>query len=302
MKPMTKTAVFFLAAIFCAAPNVFSAEPSAVKTLNILTIGNSFSVCLERYFPSVVRSVSGCDVHLESICIGGCPLERHWNNIVTEEANPDERYFKEYTYRQKLESRPWDIVSIQQNSGNSWRPETYFPFAEQLCHYINQYAPKAEIVIQQTWAYRPDEQRLKEWGFDQQGMYDRLTDAYTKMAERLNLRVVPVGYALQLARQNQSGGYEPFDRADLTYPNTPDMSRYFCGNLKWKDEKTLEGDAYHLNRRGDYLQSCVWFAMLFGRPATDITFVPEEITADDARFLRETAQKAVETFKQVQHP
>lgn len=271
------------------------------KTLNVLTVGNSFSVCLERYFPSVVRSVPGCDVHLESIHIGGCTLERHWNNIVAEEGNPDDRYFKDFTYRQKFESRPWDFVSIQQASGLSWRPESYFPFAERLTDYIKQYAPTAEVVIQQTWSYRPDEPRLKEWGLDQKEMYDKLAAAYANAAARLNLRVIPVGLAMQMARQKQPGGYEPFDRAELTYPNLPDMSRYFCGNLSWKDEKTLEGDAYHLNRRGEYLQACVWFALLFEKPATEIRFVPEEIAEDDALFLRETAQKAVEAYREMKH-
>ena len=296
----------FLAIVLLASSFLFAEEPApnqadstpTSKTLHVLTVGNSFSVCLERYFPSIVRSVPGCDVHLESIYIGGCTLERHWNNIVTEEANPDDRYFKEFTYRQKFESQPWDFVSIQQASGWSWRPESYFPFAEQLTNYIKQYAPTAEVVIQQTWAYRPDEPRLKEWGLDQKGMYDKLAAAYASAAAHLNLRVIPVGLAMQMARENQPGGYEPFDRADLTYPNLPDMSRYFCGSLKWKDEKTLEGDAYHLNRRGDYLQACVWFALLFDHSATDIRFVPDEITEDDAQFLRETAQKAVETYKQ----
>lgn len=284
-----------------AAPNGANA-PSEVKTLHVLTVGNSFSICLELYFPSVVRSVPGCDVHLESIYIGGCPLQRHWNNIVTEEANPDDRFFKDFTYRQKLESARWDVVSIQQASGLSWRPESYFPFAEQLRDYIRQYAPTAEVVIQQTWAYRADEPRLAEWKLDQAGMYEKVAAAYAQAAERLNVRQIPVGFALQLAREGQSGGCPPIDRAALVYPNLPDMSRYFCGNLKWKDEKTLEGDAYHLNHRGQYLQACVWFALLFDKPATDVTFVPKELTPEDARFIRETAQKAVESFPQVNKP
>ena len=275
------------------------AEGVPTKSLNVLTVGNSFSICLERYFPSVVRSVPGCDVTLESIYIGGCPLERHWGNIVREEADPEKRHFKEFTYRQKFESKKWDVISIQQSSPLSWKPESYFPYAEQLCDYIRKYAPTAEIVIQQTWSYRADDGRLAQWGIDQTKMYEALFAAYNEAAAKLNLRVIPVGLAIQEARKNQPGGYEQLDRSKFVYPDLPDMNRYFLGNLRWDDSKKLVGDAFHLNRRGDYLQACVWFAVLYGRSAEEVTFVPKEITADDAVFLRRMAQKAVEEFQQV---
>ena len=276
------------------------AQGTQEKSLKVLTVGNSFSICLERYFPEVVRSVPGCEVTLESIYIGGCSLERHWNNIVREEANPEDRHFKEFTYRQKLESQKWDIVSIQQCSPLSWKPETYFPYAEELCGYIAQYAPTAEIVIQQTWSYRADDKRLAEWGIDALAMDEQVFAAYRAAAEKLKLRVVPVGLAIHRARKNQPGGYEPLDRSQYTCPDLPDMSRYFLGNLRWNDNKQLEGDACHLNRRGEYLQACVWFALLYGRSAEEVTFVPEELTPEDALFLRQTAQKAVEEYQQVE--
>lgn len=276
---------FVFAFLFLGASLTFAADaekstgnaPTAGKTLNVLTVGNSFSICLERYFPDVVRSVPGCDVHLETIYIGGCSLERHWNNIATEEADPEKRHFKEFTYRQKFESRDWDVVSIQQSSPLSWKPESFFPFAEDLTNYIRKYAPNAEVVIQQTWAYRSDEKRLENWKIDQKTMFEKLTDAYSQAADRLALRVVPMGLAVQKARETQA------------QPETADQATSFCGP-----------DAYHLNRRGEYLQACVWFAILFERPATDVTFVPEGFSPEDAKFLREAAQKAVEEYRQTE--
>ena len=38
--------------------------------------------------------------------------------------------------------------------------------------------------------------------------------------------------------------------------------------------------------------------MLYGRPVSDVTFVPDMIGNRDAAFLREIAQKAVDEFEQ----
>ena len=38
--------------------------------------------------------------------------------------------------------------------------------------------------------------------------------------------------------------------------------------------------------------------MLYGRPTSEIAFVPDMIGNRDAAFLRETAQKAVDEFEQ----
>ncbi|MCF0234244.1 MAG: DUF4886 domain-containing protein, partial [Thermoguttaceae bacterium] len=179
-------------------------------------------------------------------------------------------YFKEYTYRQKISSRAWDFISIQQCSHESWLPETYFPYAENLVNFIKECAPTAEVVIQQTWAYDPSDKRLAEWNIDQRSMFEKLTDAYAKAAAKLELRVVPVGLAVQTSREA--------DAADA-----PGL----CGK-----------DGYHLSRRGEYLQALVWFALLFEKPATDATFVPDDLTSEDCVYLRKIAQKAVEEYKQ----
>lgn len=279
---------------------MFAAD-GPVDSLRVLTIGNSFADSLFRYFPQVVES-AGCEVVLERLNIGGCPFQRHWANIEKEEADPNFKYFKAYSYREKLQSRPWDFVSVQQVSHESWKPETYFPEAQLLVDFVKKNAPTAEVVLQQTWAYRPDDPRLAGWGISQEEMYEKLTNAYTQAAEKMNLRVLPTGLAVQQSRRTQPGGYHPFRRTDFTYPDLPKMDGFLCGGIRWSnDHKKLEGDAFHLNARGQYLQACVWFGFLYGRPTSEITFVPNELTADDARFLRQTAQKAIDEFRQVRH-
>ena len=63
-----------------------------------------------------------------------------------------------------------------------------------------------------------------------------------------------------------------------------------------KDPETgamkIGADYIHLNLRGDYMQACLWFAVLYNRKATEVTFVPDDIADEDAAFLREMAERA----------
>lgn len=269
-----------------------------MKELKILAIGNSFSESLKSFFPKVVSSVPGYAVVFENIHIGGCSMKTHWENIEKEESDPTFKYFKKWSYREKLQSRKWDIITIQQASYNSWDYETYLPYARKLYNYIKKWAPQAKIFIQQTWSYRPDNQRLAGWGFDRDEMYRRLDKAYMKIARELNVPLIPVGLAVQIALQTQPVKYKPFNPADYKYPALPDMSGSLIGNIEWSDDKkTLKGDTIHLNKRGQYLQACVWFSSLFDCNASKITYVPRGITAKDAVFLRKVAQQAVDQMK-----
>ena len=280
---------FLLAAVLFAMTSAAFAEE-----LKVLMIGNSFTQSLVGMLEPVVASVPDCEIVLENVYIGGCSMERHWKNIVTEEANRDDRHFPDFTYREKLESRSWDFVSIHQKSGLSWRPETYRPWDDNLVDYIHRYAPGAEVVLQQTWSYRPDDERLAEWNLTQEEMGDRVIAAYREEAERLNLRVIPVGLAVKLARAKQPGGYSAFNAADYAYPDLPPLDKFFIGKVAWSDDHArIVGDSYHLNLRGRYLQACVWFAFLYGRSATEIRYVPEGIAEEDAVFMRQIADEAI---------
>lgn len=283
--------------------NSWGAESGVKKdSLQVLMIGNSFSQSVYRYLPEVVRS-AGCELVLEDLNIGGCSFQRHWENITKEEVDSEYRFFKKYSYREKLQSRPWDVVTVQQASYWSWRPETYQPEAKLLVDFVRKNAPQAEVVIQQTWAYRPDDGRLAQWNITQREMYEKLCDAYNQAAKEMRLRIIPTGTAVQTVRETQPGGYHPFQRADFQYPDLPKMDGFLCGNIRWNQDRTrLEGDAFHLNHRGEYLQACVWFAALYGRSTEEITFVPKELSSEDAAFLRKTAQKVVESFPQPSFP
>lgn len=273
--------------------------------ISVLTIGNSFTDSLMSYFAPVVES-AGCRVHFERANHGGCELHRHWKYIECEKSDGVFRMYQNYTktMREILSSRAWDVVTIQQASHASWRPETFEPFATNIINYIKEFAPAAEICIQQTWAYRADDPRIMpggEWQIDQQVMYRRLTENYLNLSRNHgNLRIIPTGKAVQLARHNQPqpfANYAPELMQTLVWPDLPPQAWSLVGTCQWcknaEGKLTIRRDCIHLNERGKYLQACVWFAFLFGRSAEqNVTFVPDCLADDDAAFLRKMADLA----------
>ncbi len=285
----------------------------SAKEIRLLTIGNSFADSAFAYLPAVVKSVPGCSIDMVRANIGGCSLERHWREFEKSEKDSSYKpYYGKFNLRTILTSKKWDVVTIQQASHESWRPESYQPYADQLIRLIRELAPQAEIVIQQTWAYRNDDGRIsvpdKGWKFDQAGMYERLTANYQTLAKKHQFRVIPVGSAVQIsrARTPEKDRFKNYDAAQfqaLRWPDLPSQAGDVVGNLWWsKNSKTGEmfivRDPIHMNARGRYLQACVWFALLFDKKTSEISFVPHEIGNKDAEFLRACAQEAVNSFPQ----
>lgn len=266
----------------------------ARETLRILAIGNSFvqgDECMK------IAASAGKQVDFERIYIGGCSMRGHWNNIQKEEKDPNFKYFKTSTYRDKLKSKPWDIVIIQQASHDSWNPQTYMPYAKNLYDYVKKYAPQAEVVLQQTWSYRPEDRRLAKWKLNPDRMYEKIRDAYAQCAKQLQIRVVPTGDAVQLMRTN---GVKPIDVTLLKYPALPDMSDDVVGSARWNKSGTkLQSDFFHLNPRGRYLQGCVFAIALCGVSPDRIAYVPKNLRPEDAAALRKAAENAVKNYRQV---
>jgi hypothetical protein len=52
-------------------------------------------------------------------------------------------------------------------------------------------------------------------------------------------------------------------------------------------------DGHHANAAGQYVGACVWYEVLFGPSVVGNTFVPKGLDPAYAKFLRETAHRAV---------
>lgn len=288
------------------------------KELSVLMIGNSFSESVTRYLPSIVAASGDCEIFLARCDIGGCVFSRHVEELRKSLADPGSRPYwtnqgdalfggrPRTNVPEMLAARKWDVVTIQQGSHESWIPETFAP-AKELIDAIRASQPQAEIRIQQTWSYRCDDPRLLpggSWHIDQAEMYHRLDRNYRALSQEYGFRIIPTGLAVQITRRDSEIKFQPVPaeawETPFHWPDLPRQAGDVVGQYYWqKDPETGElcmvRDSIHLNRRGEYLQGCVWFLSLFQKTAADIKFVPDIISNSDAAFLARCAEEAVQT-------
>jgi len=276
------------------------------KTVKVLAVGNSFSNNALRYFKDIA-SASGNKAITAHAMIGGCDFERHMRHADAFEADPKDPQGRPYPGKKSLKEllvqEKWDFVTIQQASPKSFKPETFHPHADRLIGYIRKYAPQAEIVIHQTWAYRDDH---PFWGLadlNPDVMYRGLRAAYDGLAKEKGLRIVPSGDAMEAARRDPAWGkFVPdadFNPKTAVYPALPkNEKRSLHGGYAWrKDAKTgefrLGWDKFHANAQGEYLLGCVWNEFFFGTSVVGNTCVPKGIEPADAAVLQRVAHRVV---------
>jgi len=297
--------VLFLAT-FVPLPS-FGSEPTKAKTVRLLTVGNSFSQNATRYLDGLVKAAGDTLIHWP-LSIGGASMEVHWVKAQHHEidAKDPRGLYGKKSLSQELSSDAWDYVTIQQASIKSHNIATYRPFAKQLHDYIKKAAPKAEILVHQTWAYRVDDPRFARPSTTpgepttHKEMYDGLTNAYRTIAKDLKARVIPVGDAFYLADNDAKWGYKTdkkFIFKEAMPPALPDQTHSLHTGWRWvmgKDKsKTLKIDGHHASAAGQYLAACVFYEVLFGKSAVGNTFFPPEIDRDYALFLQKTAHEVV---------
>ncbi len=284
------------------------------KELKVLMIGNSFSNSNNVFLPKLVKAEGRHTLVLEQEMIGGCSLERHTQELKASLKDPNHKPYSNYPIKgryslpEMISAKKWDIITIQQASHFSWDKTKTQPFADELIAYIREHAPQAEVVIQETWSYRADDPRiggdLPKWGFDQNGMYERLAENYAELAKKHSMRVIPMGKAVQIFREKTPVKYIPPTKAQLdalTPPTMLSIEGDVVGAGWWgkkPDPKTGKPkytiDHIHLNKRGEYLQACVWYSFLFGENAREIGFVPEQVKDPQlATLIRNCAAEAV---------
>ncbi|OGV54286.1 MAG: hypothetical protein A2X45_07810 [Lentisphaerae bacterium GWF2_50_93] len=292
-----------------AQENAEKAAPAAVtpvKQVKLLAIGNSFSANTTKFLKDIVKDSGNCELVFGHAMIGGCPMEKHWNLAQKNESNPEDPEGKPYMFNGKkaglkemLTGEKWQVVTIQQFSVISYKVDSYRPHAKNLYDYIKKYAPDAEVVIHQTWAYRSDDKGLFKDDFNSVKMYQQVTNAYYTIAKELGCRVIPVGTAFQLAYESPEWEFkrdESFDYKNPKHPELPKELHSLHAGYFWKlagENKKLSYDSHHANFAGEYLGGCVWFEFLFKEDARNIKFKPKNMSEEDAAVLRNIAHKVV---------
>lgn len=305
MKHLTRRLFLSLLAFSCFAT---AAEPP--KTVRLFTIGNSFSGNATRHLGEIAKA-NGDILIMRTASVGGASMELHWGKAQAFEKNPADklgRYGSGKGLKEELAGEPCDFVTIQQASIKSHDIATYRPFAKQLSDYIRQHAPKATLLLHETWEYRIDDSRFsgkepKPGAPKTQGeMYAGLANAYRTIAQELNVRLIPVGDAFHLANRDPQWGFRPstapFDPKRAKPGQLPEQKHSLNVGWAWKKDKkgktVLSMDGHHANTAGEYLGGCVWYEVLFGKSVENNSYVPQNLDAEYAKFLRATAHRVVQ--------
>jgi hypothetical protein len=245
----------FVATLLCLFNAWCPAETATgPKTVRLLTVGNSFAGNATHYLGDLAKA-AGHTLILRGANVGGASLELHWTKVQAFEKDPTAklgRYASGKSLEEELRAQPWDFVTIQQASVKSHDLSTYRPYAKLLADYIHRHAPKATLLLHQTWEYRVDDARFSKAPVNrsepatQDAMYEGLRAAYQTVAEELDARILPVGDAFHLANRDPQWGFRPsataFDARNAKPGQLPDQLHSLNVGWNWKkgpDGKTM---------------------------------------------------------------
>jgi hypothetical protein len=272
-----KHSCFAFLIISLACCGLACSAKDAPHTIKILAIGNSFSEdAVENYLYDIAREDSVTLV-IGNMYIGGCSLERHWNNAVN--------HSKAYSYRkidgqgvktttekvglaEVIREEEWDYITFQQVSQNAGIYETYFPYLAHLLAYVQSEAtnPAVKYALHMPWAYARTSTHpgFANYGNEQEKMYKAIVDAVFRVAGTAGITIViPSGTAIQNGR-------------------TSILGDNFCR------------DGYHLDYKyGRYTVACTWYEQLTGTPVVKNPFIPEGVTLLQAAIAQYSAHRAV---------
>ena len=199
------------------------------KTLSILAIGNSFSVDAMQYLYDILKETGLEEVVLGNLYIGGCSLATHASNFSSNSASYT--YYKNTTGTwtnttsakplTALQERSWDIITMQQASGDSGIASTYSPYLANLKKIVMAACPDARLVWHMTWAYQGNSTHssFPKYNSDQMTMYNDILSAVREkvLTDSDFSLVIPCGTAVQNLRTSHFGDRITRDGYHMSY-------------------------------------------------------------------------------------
>ena len=242
-----------------------------MKTIHVLSIGNSFSQDAQRYLHELAAH-EGVSIETVNLMIGGCSLERHYQNMLNEqkayglEANgrPISGFF--VNLKEALLARSWDVITLQQASHFSYQEDTYQPFISRLAEYVRTFCPKAKLFLQETWGYETGSQRIQDHDFETYDeMFAKVKASYQKAAEEIKADgIFHSGTAFQYALHH----------------GIPSIHR----------------DTFHAKYGvGRFILALVWYQALTGNDILGVTFADfdEPVSEKEYRIAIEAAKYSI---------
>ena len=177
-----------LVAVLTATSATAKRNPDANRdgVLRILAIGNSFSDDGMEYLPKLLDHLKIENVEVARLYVGGCSLKQHVEfyeqgkspyQFYRSEAGKNEWVKKKgFSLKEALEMGEWDIVTMQQVSGQSGKYDSYQPYLDELVEIVSEAQPQAHLAWHMTWAYGSESTHgdFPKYNRDQLQMYNEI--------------------------------------------------------------------------------------------------------------------------------
>lgn len=221
---------------------------------SVLFIGNSYTSV--NNLPDMVVKIAASkniSVITDTSIPGGYTWGKHLQNQDTQN---------------KIGQASWDFVILQEQSQHMGFSDEQvitqsFSWGKKLVRIINKQSPKSRVIFYQTWGHKNgDRQNCSNFPelCTYEGMQNRISKNYIKLAKDTSSHVAPVGQVWQKLLK--------------LYPNI----------------ELYSPDGSHPTPEGTYLAACVIFKTMFNKPVTGAdTLSIEKNTA-------ETIQKLVDSI------
>ena len=232
--------------------NGLQPEEEIVKSLKVLTIGNSFSDDTMEYVYKIAKEAGVEYVELGNLRASNCTLAMHVDNANNNTSAYMFRYWADgatkwqdtgtwtsgaCTMKTALEKADWDYIVFQQASSYAGDAATYDSL-ETLMSYVEEYAPNARFAWNMTWGPRPD--------------YPTAADSYSSVVNAVNAKIVSN------------------EKIDVIIPNGTAIEN---ARTSYLTDKQLQRDSKHLNYgMGRYIAGLTLFKALTGMSIDNISY------------------------------
>ncbi len=193
-------------------PNNF---PLQGKPINVLCIGNSFSDDMTQWVGSLLTSANVQDFTIGNASIGGSSLATHVGNMGSSAtsysyyessfATPVASSIK-VTLLQAIQAQSWDVVTVQQVSGDSGMYDTITPSLQTLIDYVKENCvnKSVKIMYHMAWPYAKNSTHsdFVNYASSQQAMYEAQSETAKKILENYPdvYGIIPSNTVVQNAR------------------------------------------------------------------------------------------------------
>lgn len=189
--------------------------PYKPSQLNVLFIGNSYSVDTAYGLPEILNNMNIKNVNVYVLYKAACSMKQHYELFKNREKD---YVLYRYNYQgqtvieKKIDIRDamsrfdYDVVVFQQYSLESGEFETYEPYLSKLiqAYNITKIGARTTFAFNQTWAYASTKKEISRYG-SQENMYRSICSSVKRMKAESGIDVIiPTGTAVQNARHMQN--------------------------------------------------------------------------------------------------